>query len=756
VKRTFENNLLALALITVCQSGMTEDTEGETSWPLCPSSLDIPARPEITEVLEPEDIHISADEADLEEEGISVLEGNIEITRGTQQLRADTATYDQTGGTAEAEGNIEYWDEEIYVHSEKAHVDLNKRIGRFENSEYRVKSNRARGQAGEAMHDASGTGITHFENADYSTCDPDDNFWKFSAGEITLDHQEERGTAKNVVLRIKGVPVFYTPYASFPLSDKRKTGFLFPNIGSSKRSGTDIRIPFYWNIAPDMDATLTPRILADRGLMLMGQYRYIFSRGSGELNGEFLPSDDDFDDEDRHLLGFKHQQSFADRGKLFITYNNVSDKQYFEDFGSSISQTSTRFLERRADVSYSGNWWDVNARVQNFQTVDRTLPASDRPYERLPQISFNTRFPERNRQLNYQFNSEYVYYSRDDISKSEDVNGSRFDIFPSISYPIFTASSFIKPRVGLRYTQYSLDDTGTFKTSPSRVLPELSLDSGLFLERDTNLFGSQYLQTLEPRLFYLYIPEENQDDLPVFDTSNYDFSFNQLFRGDRFNGPDRMGDSNQFTLAVTSRLINHRTGKESVYASFGQIYYLEDREVTLPGGSLQDESTSPLVAEIGTTIINDLRLRGSLQWNPDNNETEKMVASVQYKPAPQKVVNLSYRVRRVSGNSSSTGSGTDIEQSDITFAWPINQNWGVVGRWNYAVPERRSLDTFGGIEYESCCWGVRAVARRFLTDIDGDYENGVFLQFELKGLAGVGQKTVEFFKEKIPGYQSGF
>jgi LPS-assembly protein len=201
----------------------------------------------------------------------------------------------------------------------------------------------------------------------------------------------------------------------------------------------------------------------------------------------------------------------------------------------------------------------------------------------------------------------------------------------------------------LRYTQYSLDDTGTFKTSPSRVLPELSLDSGLFLERDTNLFGSQYLQTQEPRLFYLYIPEENQDDLPVFDTSNYDFSFNQLFRGDRFNGPDRMGDSNQFTLAVTSRLINHRTGKESVYASFGQIYYLEDREVTLPGGSLQDESTSPLVAEIGTTIINDLRLRGSLQWNPDNNETEKMVASVQYKPAPQKVVNLSYRVRSGAG-----------------------------------------------------------------------------------------------------------
>lgn len=763
MKRIFYKLFLALVIMSMCLSVRAESTGEANDWPLCPSSLDIPARPEITEILEPEDIYITADQADLEEDGISVLEGNVEVTRGTQQLSADTATYDQTGGTVEAEGDIEYWDEEVYIHSEKAHVDLNKRIGQFENSEYRVKTNRARGQAGEAKHDASGTGITHFKNADYSTCDPDDNFWKFSASEITLDHEQERGTAKNVVLRIKGFPVFYTPYASFPLSDKRKTGFLFPRIGSSKRNGTDIRTPFYWNIAPNMDATLTPRILTDNGLMLMGQYRYAFSRGSGEFNGEFLPDDNEFNDENRSLFGITHQQSFADRGRFYGTYNQVSDKQYFEDFGSDLSLTSTRYLERRADATYSGKlWgggsWNILGRVQSYQTVDRTIPVTDRPYKRLPQFRFNAASPRKNNQLNYQLKSEVVYFDRsdNDISVSSDVNGLRTDLMPSISYPMYTASSYITPQVAVRYTQYNLEDEGTFKSSPSRLLPIASIDSGLFMERNTTLMNRSFLQTLEPRLFYLYVPEENQDDLPVFDTGIYDFSFDQLFRTDRFTGADRMGDANQFTLALTSRLIDNTSGREKGYVSLGQIYYLNDRDVILPDSKKRVESSSPLVAEIGTSIFDHWRFRGNLQWDPNNNQTEKLTALMQYHPEPGKVVNLSYRSVNTLDGITSTGNITDIEQTDLSFDWPFNQNWSIVGRWNYALPETKSLEIFGGIEYESCCWGFRVIARRFLTDINGDYENGIFMQLELKGLAGVGKKTVEYLEQRIPGYQRDF
>ena len=233
------------------------------------------------------------------------------------------------------------------------------------------------------------------------------------------------------------------------------------------------------------------------------------------------------------------------------------------------------------------------------------------------------------------------------------------------------------------------------------------------------------------------------------------FSFDSLFREDRFSYKDRMGDANQFTLAITSRLINHATGREKGYLSLGQIYYLNDREVALPGGTIRDDDISPIVAEVGTTLFENLRLRSVLQWGPNENKTEKLLAQIQYKPAANKVVNFNYRVCRTSASlSGRTLNLTDIEQSDISFHWPIKRNWSVVGRWNYAIPEKKSLEIFGGVEYDSCCWSFRAVARRFLTSIDGEFDTGLFLQFELKGLSGIGRKTTSFLEQKIPGYES--
>jgi len=761
MKRNFYNLFLALFAMSMCLSVRAESSGEADGWPLCPNSLEIPARPHVSEPLAPEDIHISADKVDIEEEGISVLQGNVEITRGTQQVSADTVTYDQTGETADLEGDVEYWDDDIYVQGDKGHVEFFDNTGQFEGAKYKIKENRARGDAAQITLNADKT--VDLVNVDYSTCDPADNFWKLSASKISLDNENNKGTARNVVLRIKGFPVFYTPYASFPLRKERKTGFLFPEFGSSRRNGADIRTPFYWNIAPNMDATLTPRLMTDSGVMLMGKFRYMFSRGSGEFNGEFLPDDNDFNDENRNLIGITHEQSFADRGRFYGTYNQVSDKQYFEDFGSNLSLTSTRYLERRADASYSGKlWgggsWNILGRAQSYQTVDRTIPVASRPYKRLPQFKFSANSPRKNNQLNYQLRSEVVNFDRGDnnISTSSDVNGLRTDLMPTISYPMYTASSFITPQLSVRYTQYSLSDEGTFKSSPSRILPIASMDSGLFMERNTTLMGRSFLQTLEPRLFYLYVPENDQDDLPVFDTGIYDFSFNQLFRTDRFSGPDRVGDANQFTLALTSRFIDNSSGREKGYVSLGQIYYLNDRDVILPSGRKRDESSSPLVTEIGTSIIDHWRFRGNLQWDPNNNQTEKMTAFLQYNPEPSKVVNLGYRSRNTINGSTSTSNITDIEQTDLSFHWPFNQSWSIVGRWNYAIPETKSLEIFGGLEYESCCWGFRVIARRFLTDIDGDYENGIFMQLELKGLAGVGQKTVEYLEQRIPGYQRDF
>ena len=757
--------LLAASITLLCSAAQADPPDSD--WPLCPSALPIPDRPPVEGQLEPGDIQIGADEADIDENGVSFLRGNVQITRDEKQVSADNISYNQQSESAEMSGNVQYWDEKMYLSSDQGQIDFTTEEGIFSDARFVLRDNRARGNAGSLSHlYPTRTSLT---TVDYTTCDPDDNFWKLSASEIELNHEEKWGSAKNVVMRIKDVPVFYTPYISFPLSNERKTGFLFPSAGTTNRSGFELITPFYWNIAPHMDATLTPRIMTDSGLMMQGEFRYLVPRGYGDFNVEYLPGDDQYHDKDRDLFAFNHWQEFGETGKLFLTYNRVSDKQYFEDFGSNLSFTSTRYLERRADASYLGDWWRARVLVQDYQTVDSSIPQLSRPYKRLPQVSFSAFSPFRNRQLNFRLDTEISFFDRGDNSAvTNDVNGLRYDLYPSVSFPVYTPGAYIEPRVGVRFTQYNLEDSGaSFKSNPNRFLPVVSLDSGMFFERETSIFNTRYLQTLEPRLFYLYVPDDNQSDLPVFDTGLYDFSFDALFRDNRFTGPDRMGDANQVTLAVTSRFLNQETGREAGYISLGQTYYFDDRDVflVLPGigppltGIVRDEEASPFIAEIGASLLKNFNFRGTLQYDFISERSEEIAAFAQYKPAPDKVINLGYRVRRTSNSLSSPFGGTsltDIEQSEVSFHWPVSPKMSVVGLWTHAVPENRVLDIFGGLEYEDCCWAFRAVARRFLTDVNRDYNNGIFFQVEFKGLAGVGKKTAEFLEENIPGYQRGF
>ncbi|NIW10073.1 MAG: LPS assembly protein LptD [Gammaproteobacteria bacterium] len=719
---------------------------------LCPASLPIPERPKVDRELAVDEMYIIADEAELEEYGLSVLDGDVEITRNLQQLQADHITYDHPSDLATMMGAVEYWDDAMYLHSEAGEIDFRQETSQFEDAFYFILEKRGRGEAKSIFHDDSRQ-FTKLRQVTYTTCEPEDNFWRLSSSKIRLDHNEEWGTAKNAVLRIKNIPLFYTPHISFPISDKRKSGFLTPSFGSTNRSGYEVQTPYYWNIAPEMDATITPRVLTDSGLMMMGEYRYLLKRGNGELNLEYLPNDSEFNDEDRNLFNFTHNQSFADKGRLYLTYNRVSDSEYFKDFGSTINTSSIQYLERRAEAAYSGSWWNLTARAQGFQTVDSTIPLTSRPYQRLPQVLFNAASPFKNRRLNLALNSQVAYFDRDDDGfPIEDVNGGRLHLYPSVSFPMYTPASFFIPKIGVRYTQYDLHDTGTqFSSSPSLALPITSVDTGLFFERDTRLLGDAFIHTLEPRLYYLYIPDEDQSDLPDFDTGIYSFSFDSLFREDRFSSVDRVGDANQFTLALTSRLIQDNSGRELGYASLGQIYYVDKQDVVLPGTLPNDNSSSPLVAEVGTSILDELRLRGTIQWDPNEGKTEKVLAAAQYNPADNKVINFAYRVRRPQENPT-----IDIEQTELSFHWPITKKWNALARWVYALPDRKNIDIFAGIEYESCCWAFRTVARRFLTGVNDEYNTGIFFQLELKGLAGLGTGTETFLTENIPGFKSEF
>lgn len=754
-----------------------EETGGRGMWAFCPTTgFDIPERPAYDPSLERGQVEIEADRADMTEGEVSDFWGDVTFIDRQQAAQADHARYFSDDERAELEGNVQLWDDSQYLNSDTATIQLDEEHGTFYNARYWFPLRHGRGESDSLYRE--GDHLTRLKNADYTTCPVDGEFWKIYASELNLDHDAEQGTAKHVVLRIKDIPVFYTPYASFPLSDKRKSGFLPPSIGAGSRTGFDLSTPYYWNIAPQMDATFGPRVMSDRGIMAFGEFRYLFETGEGEIDAEYLPSDSGSDLGDRGIFSVLHEQSFFDgRGSLDIDYANASDRFYLEDFGTSLDVTSTSYLLQRARTRYNGSWWYASANVQAYDIVNSNRIVE--PYKRLPQLRFGSRMYPENWQPNFQFETEAVYFTRDDAGltasdRLRDVNGARYDVMPSVSYPMRGLGGYVEPKIGMRYTQYNLhgDDVlsgpDSFNDNPSRTLPFASLDSGLFFERDFSLADSSFKQTLEPRLFYLYVPYENQDDLPIFDTNLYDVSFAQLFRENRFSGADRFGDANQLTLAVTSRIIDNERGRELGRLSLGQIVYFEDREVTLPGLIEDDDDVSPIVAEAATTLIPNWEAVGTIYWDPEDSRTEKLAARLSYNN-DGRILNLSYRQRRDQRQqlradfdpTITTNNLLSVEQTDISFRWPVSRQWSVVGRWNYALPESKTLELFGGVEYEDCCWAFRAVARHYINSVninrnstgaDDEYSTGFFLQLELKGLTGIGSRANQFLERSIRGY----
>lgn len=770
--------LLFLALSPAVSSRTTVNPSAE-----CPVTVDVPQRPVIAGKVPPGGTSISAATSESTKGGVTRLQGNVEISHDSQQATADQVEFDQTDRTLKLKGNVNFWDDYIYMHGQSARVNLKEKTATLDHAEYRVLSNRGHGQAAE-LHE-TGKQQTVGKDVDYTTCETNGtgqaaDTWKLSAGEITLDHKSGWGVGRNVVLKIKDIPVLYTPYITFPITDARKSGFLVPVIGSTHRNGFELQLPYYWNIAPNMDATITPRILSNSGVMMMGEFRYLTATSHGTINADFLPSDSNYNNRDRSYISLEHVQDLPYNGMLHIVFTNLSDKRYFEDFGPSLDLTSISAVDRYAELSFSGDNWNAFARVQDFQTIDRSNVYALQPYKRLPQIGFTYNSPQQNRTFNYGLTSELVYFQRANQDFScpgiscvlpqglpaapgnfipalipvPDVEGMRFDINPFISYPVHTLWSFIEPKVGIHYTTYNLHGTGLTNKSPSRFLPYASLDAGLYLDRHVNLFHEAVTQTLEPRIYYLYIPRVNQNDLPVFDTGLYSDSFDSLFYENRYSGIDRINDANRITLALTSRLLDS-SGRELGHLSVGQIYNLHRQEVTLPGQYIPDPNLSPLVFELGANLSETLSFQASGQWEPNENRMQQVDLRFRYQPDSGRVLNVGYRKWRALAGVLRTDA-INIEQTDVSFRWPVANDVSVVGRWVYGLNENKSLDIFGGIEYDSCCWDMRVVARRFISNVEGGAQTGIFLQFELKGLAGIGRKTVDFLYQNIPGYTDEF
>ncbi len=763
---TLTPNIIALWLLLLWGATAAAQ-EAPAVGPYCPVVFHVPDRPAVDVEMEEGDTYVNADSIDLVENGISHLQGSVEMTKDAWQARADEALYDDTGNYVDLSGDVKFWEESLFLDGDRAHIELDDSTARVSAAQYYIPENGSWGRADDLFIDP---GIeTSGENMGFTTCAPDngggieENFWRISARKLTLNHETDRGSGRDIVLRIKDIPVFYSPYFTFPLNRDRKSGFLAPGIGKNGHGGFETRIPYYWNISPSMDATITPRALANSGIMGMLEYRYLLKRGEGRVNLEYLPGDVGFDDRDRSMINIELNQDFLDTGQLYVVYNRASDPEYLEDFGTELAVSSTRFLPRRADLTYRGRDWQMLARLHSYQIMDQSIRVTSRPYKNLPRLQLRY-FPLRgNKRLNLRLDTDLTYFDRTgETGVTVDVTGFRADLYPSISYPMRTQAAFLIPKVGVRYTQYELDKQGPFEKSPSRTVPIFSVDSGVFLERDLMLRDNAYLHTLEPRLFYLYVPHEDQTDLPVFDSSVYNLDYNALFRENRFSGYDRIGDTNQATLALGSRLISRKTGRQIASLQVAQSFYLEDQDVIrqilgadgelVDIGTVENDTLSPVIIEADANLLNDVSLGAELYWDPKDNLTRKMALTAQYNPPGSKVVNLAYRVRRAE-----TGQirriPTDIEQSDVSFRWPLTASLNAVGRWNYAFSEGRTLDLFFGAEYEGCCFAVKAVYRRFLANLDGDFNTGFFLQLQLKGLGSIGERTAELLHQAIPGYR---
>jgi len=707
---------------------------------LCPQVKGRPEIPAGSQAAGGGAIDVSAEDVQMQREGVSTFTGNVTVIRGDQRLQSDQASYDRATEVIEAHGNIKYWDKSLTATGSDASLNIEQSEGTVQNVDYWVAGGNGHGHADSITAGKQVPAI--LINTDYTTCTGDVPAWRMTASRITLDRATDTGTARDATLRLRNVPVLYSPWISFPLSDTRKTGLLFPSAGHSSEGGFEFAQPWYWNIAPEQDATITPRYLEKRGLLLGAEYRYLRPHGQGQLRFEYLPNDDDYGD-DRGTASLQHTESLGRGWSADVNLNYVSDKSYLEQLGNNLATSSTTHVESRGDLAYNNSWLGARARVQHYQTIDRNILPAAKPYERLPQLAFSTHLPERDRSLNYGLYGEFVSFDHD-----TNVDGLRLDVRPWVSFPMRSAGAFLVPRVSLWHTLYDLDGTAPASDStPERTLPVASVDAGLFLEKTIKLGGNGYVQTLEPRLYYLYVPYESQDDIPTFDTGDYTFSYSQLFRDNRFSGTDRLGDANQVALAITTRLLEDRTGRERLRASVGQIRYFRDRKVALPTGTRLNEDSSDLIGEIATALGAGWSARGGVQWDPHATRTRKSSIDLRYLPDDRRVLNLGYRLSRDSA---------DIEQTDVSFRWPLGPQWGVVGRWNWSLQEDSSLETVGGLEYNGCCWAFRAVGRRNLNTSTGDFNTGIYFQLELKGLAGFGSKTESFLKRSIPGYQNEF
>jgi LPS-assembly protein len=657
--------------------------------------------------------------------------GDVELRQGGQVIRAGHLVYGQASKDVTAVGDVRIEQPGSVVIGPMLKLNLDTYLGEMLQPQFEFSENHARGAA-ENVQILGKLNYT-FEGATYTTCPAGNDDWLLRMSSLEIDRKAQVGVAHHARVEFKGVPILYTPWMDFALDGNRRSGFLGPVFGSTNKGGTEMTLPYYWNIAPNYDATIAPRAIAKRGMQFNNEFRYLGAAYGGEIHYDVLPYDR-LIGRQRNRTALKHAQSLGAGLGASLNLNRVSDDEYFRDLSTQVSGTSQINLLREGVLTSAGNGWNALAKVQRYQTLQDPLAPVAAPYRRQPQVNLNARQDMADAGVN--FAGEYVDFRHDTA-----LNAQRMVIYPSLSYALLNdLGYYLTPKIGVHHTEYHMGtNNAAALPDTKRTVPIFSTDSGMVFERDENIFGGEYIQTLEPRLYYVYIPYREQANLPVFDTVQAPFNFAQIFTENRFFGSDRVGDANMATLALTTRLIDGADGTERLRVMLGERFSFDPPRVNLttPTGNT---NRSDILLSLGGRLTRTWSLDSLAQYNPNQGHTESYNVTARYRPEPGKLFNFGYRFTR-----------NTLRQADMSAQWPLLGRWQGVGRLNYSLQDHRTLEALAGLEYNQACWAVRFVAQSFTT-ATRERSTGVFLQLELNDLVRIGSDPLDALRNSVSGY----
>lgn len=763
-------------------------------------------------------VRASADRSEMRDQTFVVLEGDVRLTQGYRSFDAEAASLDQQSRQADMSGDITIREPGLLLRAEQAEMDMDSGDAQLEDARFVIHETRVRGRAEHL--EKLGDRFIGLERSSLTTCEPDSNAWQLRANKINIYNNEHYGTARHMRMELFHVPVFYTPYLRFPLGDHRQTGFLFPSLGESRRNGVEVTLPFYWNIAPNLDATITPDYMSKRGTSWNLETRHLSRHFQTMIGGAYLDEDrggysrrlerqirdGEITEEEayphrgdeRWQLRVQQEGGEGQRWTTEIDYTDLSDNDYLRDLNSSgLDVNRTAQVSKMGRASYQGDNWLFGVKAEEL----RALSTAKWPHRELPRVNADGLYQWSDWVLGLK--NEYTYFDVNDTFETEDENaidnllvGERFRTDYSLTWDKEWLWGFFRPGASVKTLSYQLKEDNLVEdanASPSLAVPQGTLDMGLYFERDGQLFGKGFLQTLEPRIFYFYSDFEDHSDLfgltennrPLnFDAKPLTFNYSQLYRTSRFSGGDRIEDANQVSVGVTSRFIDPLTGTENLSVSAGQIFYFADRRVGLttpdfeydpeenPDAEQPEETyeRSELAGQLSARLGQRVNFTSNVAYNQVEDRLESGNASLRYADDSDRILNLSYRYTH---NPPSPGQENPeeemeraIDQVDFSFHVPVpgvgSGQWSLIGRANYDFTYEKELDTFVGLEYNDCCYRVRLMARRWLdfdytptfleTVENDDYDQSIVFDFQFKGLGSINRKVGELLEKAIPGY----